>query len=87
MGLPIVAELVFFSGTMDLREVDPRPADGSQPPRTGPGGLIFTRFDRAGQSVLSSRLGLSTPAVEVSDGLDLWDVVVERRTGGTASTM
>ena len=33
-----------------------------------------------GESVLSSRLGLSTPAIEVADDLDFWDVVVERLT-------
>jgi thymidine kinase len=45
-------------------------------------GLVFTKFDRAGSAVLSSRLGLSRVAVEVGDGLDFWEVVVEQATGG-----
>ena len=36
-------------------------------------GLIFTKLDRAGSNVLSSRLGLSTGALEVSDDLDFWE--------------
>src|SRR5580765_4883722 len=42
----------------------------------GQRGLIFTKLDRAGQSVLSSRLGLSTRAIEVTDDVDFWDYVV-----------
>jgi thymidine kinase len=45
-------------------------------------GLIFTKLDRAGESILSSRLGLKTTAVEVTDDLDFWDAVVEQRTHG-----
>src|SRR6185503_11311140 len=45
-------------------------------------GLICTKLDRAGDSLLSSRLGLSVTAIEVSDDLDLWDLVVRRRTSG-----
>jgi thymidine kinase len=45
-------------------------------------GLIFTKLDRAGESILSSRLGLKTVAIEVSDELDFWDAVVAHRTGG-----
>jgi thymidine kinase len=45
-------------------------------------GLIFTKMDRAGSNVLSSRLGLSTGALEVTDGLDFWDAVVGRASAG-----
>jgi thymidine kinase len=45
-------------------------------------GLIFTRLDRAGTNVLSSRLGLSTGAIEVTDDLDFWGVVVDRASSG-----
>jgi thymidine kinase len=48
----------------------------------GRAGLIFTKLDRAGESVLSSRLGLSTAAQEVHDDLDFWDAVVEHLTSG-----
>jgi thymidine kinase len=48
----------------------------------GRGGLIFSKLDRAGQDMLSSRLGLVAPAHEVHDGLDFWDTVVEHITSG-----
>jgi thymidine kinase len=48
----------------------------------GRAGLIFTKHDRAGEAVLSSRLGLSTAALEVTDDLDFWDVIVEQATHG-----
>ncbi|WP_244224094.1 thymidine kinase [Streptomyces tirandamycinicus] len=35
-------------------------------------GVIFTRDDRAGEGKLSSRLGLVTDAVEVTDAMDLY---------------
>ena len=48
----------------------------------GRGGVRFSRNDRAGDSVISSRLGLQTDAVEVDDTTDFWDEVVRRRTKG-----
>ena len=39
-------------------------------------------MDRMGESVLSSRLGLSTDAGEVTDDVDFWDAVVEYATAG-----
>lgn len=47
------------------------------------GGVLFTRYDRAGEAVISSRLGLRTPAVEVAPGTDFRAEVVRRRTRGT----
>jgi thymidine kinase len=49
----------------------------------GRSGLIFTKMDRMGESVLSSRLGLSTTAFEVTDDVDFWDAVVEFATAGS----
>lgn len=77
-----MAELVFFSGTMDCgKSTLALQVDHNHAAR-GRDGMIFTRDDRAGASVLSSRLGLSTGAVEVTDGTDFWDVVVRARTHG-----
>lgn len=45
-------------------------------------GLIFTKLDRSGEAVLSSRLGLSTAAIEVTDDLDFWETIIERLTSG-----
>ena len=71
-----MAELVFFSGTMDCgKSTLALQMDHNHRVR-GRAGLIFTQLDRAGESVLSSRLGLSTPALEVTDDLDFWDEIV-----------
>lgn len=48
----------------------------------GRSGLIFTKLDRAGNSVLSSRLGLETSAREVHDDLDFWEAVVALASSG-----
>ena len=77
-----MAELVFFSGTMDCGKSTLALQMDHNHAARGRAGLIFTKHDRAGESVLSSRLGLATSAVEVVDGLDFWDVVVARATRG-----
>lgn len=77
-----MAELVFFSGTMDCgKSTLALQLDHNHAAR-GRGGVIFTRNDRGGPDVLSSRLGLRHPAVEVTDRTDFWDDVVQRRTRG-----
>ncbi|MER6676235.1 thymidine kinase [Streptomyces sp. NPDC000983] len=75
-------ELVFFSGTMDcgkstlaLQIDHNRSARGLQ-------GINFTRNDRAGEGKLSSRLGLVTDAVEVTEGMDLYGYLVDRLSKG-----
>ncbi len=77
-----MAELVFFSGTMDCgKSTLALQLDHNHAAR-GRGGILFTRQDRAGSQVLSSRLGLRRPAVEVADETNFWDDVVRRRTHG-----
>jgi thymidine kinase len=77
-----MAELVFFSGTMDCGKSTLALQMDHNHGARGRAGLIFTKHDRAGESVLSSRLGLATSAVEVVDDLDFWDVLVARATRG-----
>ena len=77
-----MAELVFFSGTMDCGKSTLALQMDHNHKARGRSGLIFTKHDRAGESVLSSRLGLSTSALEVEDELDFWDVIVEHATAG-----
>jgi thymidine kinase len=77
-----VAELVFFCGTMDCGKSTLALQTDHNHAARGRRGLIFTKLDRAGDSLLSSRLGLSVRAIEVVDDLDLWDVVVQHRTSG-----
>jgi thymidine kinase len=68
-------ELVFFSGTMDCgKSTLALQMDHNRSAR-GRRGVVFTRDDRAGEGVLSSRLGLSTAAVEVRPGIDVYGYV------------
>lgn len=77
-----MAELVFFSGTMDCgKSTLALQLDYNHRAR-GRHGLVFTSRDRAGESLLSSRLGLTRPAIEVTADLDFWDVVVTQATHG-----
>ncbi|MDQ6715461.1 MAG: thymidine kinase, partial [Actinomycetota bacterium] len=77
-----MAELVFFSGTMDCGKSTLALQMDHNHSARGRAGLIFTKLDRAGNSVLSSRLGLSTDAREVSDDVDFWELVVDVATSG-----
>ena len=79
-----MAELVFFSGTMDCGKSTLALQMDYNHSARGRGGILFSRNDRAGDSVISSRLGLRTPAVEVTDGTDFWDEVTDRRGAGSA---
>lgn len=77
-----MAELVFFSGTMDCgKSTLALQLDHNHAAR-GRGGVIYTRNDRAGADVLSSRLGLRHTAVEVTDTTDFWQDVLQRRGRG-----
>jgi thymidine kinase len=77
-----VAELVFFSGTMDCGKSTLALQMDHNHSAAGRSGLIFTCHDRAGEAVLSSRLGLVGAALEVVPGLDFWDAVVAHRMAG-----
>ena len=46
-------------------------------------GLIFTSQDRAGSGIISSRLGLQSPAIEVSTDLDIHKFVVDKLSQGS----
>jgi thymidine kinase len=77
-----MAELVFFTGTMDSgKSTLALQLDHNHAAR-GRAGLIFTRDDRAGVARLSSRLGLEVDAREVTDDTDFWDVVAAERQAG-----
>ncbi|GAB3462994.1 thymidine kinase [Kineococcus endophyticus] len=73
-----MAELVFFSGTMDCGKSTLALQTDHNHRVQGRRGLLFTRFDRAGAAVISSRIGLARAALEVGDGTDLWVEVSSR---------
>ncbi|TWP36944.1 thymidine kinase [Leekyejoonella antrihumi] len=79
-----MAELVFFSGTMDCgKSTLALQMDHNHRARARRG-MVFTKHDRAGEAVLSSRLGLETDALEVADDLDFWDLIATQATHGRA---
>ncbi|MEU9733697.1 thymidine kinase [Streptomyces sp. NPDC048002] len=75
-------ELVFFSGTMDCGKSTLALQIGHNRSARGLQGMNFTRNDRAGEGKLSSRLGLVTDAVEVTEGMDLYGFLVDRLSKG-----
>lgn len=77
-----MAELVFFNGTMDCGKSTLAAQFDYTHSSRGRAGLVFTRMDRAGEGVLSSRLGLKVPAIEVSEDMDIRALVVERLSHG-----
>lgn len=79
---PLVAELVFFTGPMDCGKSTLALQIDYTHNSTGRLGRLFTSRDRAGESIISSRLGLRRPAIEVTDELNFWDYVVGQLTSG-----
>ncbi len=77
-----MAELIFYAGTMDCGKSTLALQTDHNHASRGRSGVVFTRLDRAGQSVLSSRLGLETPAVEVDAELNIKRFVVDRLSAG-----
>ncbi|MEV0889878.1 MULTISPECIES: thymidine kinase [unclassified Promicromonospora] len=79
-----MAQLVFFSGTMDSGKSTLALQTDHNFRARGREGLIFSRGDRAGADRVSSRLGLEVAAVEVTDDTDFWVEISGRRAGGEA---
>ncbi|GAA4690902.1 thymidine kinase [Promicromonospora umidemergens] len=79
-----MAELVFFSGTMDSGKSTLALQTDHNYRARGRAGLIFSRGDRAGQARVSSRLGLDVAAHEVTDDTDFWAEISSRRSSGEA---
>jgi thymidine kinase len=77
-----VAELQFFTGTMDSGKSTLALQTNHNHAVRGRVGRMFTTHDRAGEAVLSSRLGLTQQAIEVSEGFDFWKYVVDSLTHG-----
>lgn len=77
-----MAELVFFTGPMDCGKSTLALQIDYTQSAAGRRGLRFTCLDRAGASVISSRIGLSADAVEVTPELDFWAHVVAEYAAG-----
>lgn len=79
-----MAGLTYFTGTMDSGKSTLALQTDHNHRTRGRRGLIFTSRDRAGEGVLSSRLGLSVPAREILESTDLWATVADALQAGQA---
>ena len=77
-----MAELTFWTGTMDAGKSTLALQTNHNHAARGRVGLIFTSHDRAGEAVVSSRLGLTHDALEVTADFSFWQYVVDRLTQG-----
>jgi len=77
-----VAELQFFTGTMDSGKSTLALQTNHNRAQRGLVGRIFTSHDRAGTAMLSSRLGLQHDAIEVDPRFHFWRYVVDELTRG-----
>lgn len=77
-----MAELVFFTGTMDCGKSTLALQTDHNHAARGRNGLLMTSRDRAGEATLSSRLGLQVPALELGEKDSLWDLVTLRLQAG-----
>jgi thymidine kinase len=77
-----VAELQFFTGTMDSGKSTLALQTNHNRAARGLVGRIFTSHDRAGDSVVSSRLGLVHDAIEVGPEFGFWRYCVDELTRG-----
>ena len=77
-----MAELQYFTGTMDSGKSTLALQTNHNHAARGRVGRLFTSHDRAGNSRVSSRLGLVHDAIEVAPELDFWRYVVDALTHG-----
>lgn len=77
-----MAELHFFTGTMDSGKSTLALQTNHNHAARGRLGRIFTTHDRAGEALVSSRLGLTHDALEVLPDFDFWQYVVRSLTQG-----
>lgn len=77
-----MAELIYYCGTMDSGKSTLALQTAHNHEARGRNGLIFTNRDRAGEGIISSRLGLKKQAIEVDADLDLHRLTIERMSLG-----
>ncbi|WP_435769466.1 thymidine kinase [Nocardioides sp. SYSU DS0651] len=80
--MPPVAELTFRTGTMDAGKSTLALQTNHNHAARGRIGRLFTSHDRAGAAKVSSRLGLTADAIEVTVEFDFWRYTVDALTRG-----
>ncbi len=74
-GIPPTGMLKFFYGPMDCGKSTLALQVDHNHARQGRRGILLTRLDRSRRGQITSRMGISRPAVEVSDEVDLAELV------------
>jgi thymidine kinase len=77
-----MAELTYFTGPMDCGKSTLALQVAYTESTAGRQGRLFTMLDRSGEATITSRIGLTSPAIEVTSEVDLWQYVVSELTGG-----
>ena len=70
-----MAQLIYYCGTMDSGKSTLALQTAHNYESRGRHGLVFTNQDRAGTGIISSRLGLQSPAIEVGSGMDIFTFI------------
>ncbi len=74
---PMQAHLKFFYGPMDCGKSTLALQIDHNHARQGRKGLMLTRYDRSGEPAVTTRVGLRRDALEVTDALNLRQLVLE----------
>lgn len=77
-----MAELTFFTGAMDSGKSTLALQTNYNRQTRGLTGLLFTAHDRVGAAMVSSRLGLTHEAIEVSPDFDFWKFTADTLASG-----
>ena len=77
-----MAELIYYCGTMDSGKSTLALQTAHNHTSRGRTGVLFTNRDRAGTGKISSRLGLTSEAIEVDSDMDLHKFVVDSLSNG-----
>ena len=77
-----MAELTFFTGAMDSGKSTLALQTNHNRQARGLTGLIFSAHDREGAATVSSRLGLTHDAIEVSPEFDFWQFTADTLASG-----
>ncbi|MFZ2427360.1 MAG: thymidine kinase [Propioniciclava sp.] len=77
-----MAALIYFTGPMNCGKSTLALQVDYTEASAGRRGLLFTCFDRGGEAVISSRIGLSAAAIEVTPTFDFWGRVTDELTSG-----
>ena len=81
-ALPMPARLAFYYGPMDCGKSTLALQINHNHARQGRQGLLLTRYDRSGGAEVTTRVGLSSEAIEVTDELDLRRLVLQHLAHG-----